>query len=57
MEKAQAKQKKDYAKRKEKGVKVFNHAIGDIVLRKVMKNTGTGRKGGKMDALWTGPYR
>ena len=55
MEKAQAKQKKDYAKRKEKGVKVFNHEIGDIVLRKVMKNSG--RKGGKMDALWTGPYR
>ena len=54
MDKVQVKQKKDFAKRKDKGVKVFNHSVGDLVLRKVMKNIG--RKSGKMDALWTGPY-
>ncbi|XP_062498920.1 uncharacterized protein LOC134176258 [Corticium candelabrum] len=52
---AQAKQQKQFAKRKLKGVKVFQFSIGDLVLRKVMKNVG--RKGGKLDALWTAPYR
>jgi len=55
VKKAQEKQKKDFAKKKAKGVKVFQHSVGDLVLRKVMKNIS--RKGGKLDALWTGPYR
>ena len=55
VKKAQDKQKKDFAKKKAKGVKVFEHSVGDLVLRKVMKNIS--RKGGKLDALWTGPYR
>jgi hypothetical protein len=37
---------------KNKGVKVFQLSVGDLVLRKVMKNIS--RKGGKLDALWTG---
>lgn len=55
VEKAQARQKKDFASRKNKGVKVFKLSVGDLVLRKVMKNIS--RKGGKLDALWTGPYK
>jgi hypothetical protein len=55
VKKAQEKQKKEYAKRKDKGVKVFQHKVGDLVLRKSMRNIG--RKGGKLEALWTGPYR
>ena len=49
MKKAQDKQKKDFAKKKAKGVKVFEHSVGDLVLCKVMKNIS--RKGGKLDAL------
>lgn len=55
VKKAQQKQKKEYAKRKNNGVKVFEHNVGDLVLRKLNKNVG--RKGGKLEALWTGPYR
>jgi hypothetical protein len=55
IEKAQAKQKNNFAKRKNKGVRVFQLSLGDLVLRKVMKNIS--RKGGKLDALWNGPYR
>ena len=47
VKKAQDKQKKE--------VNVFEHSVGDLVLHKVMKNIS--RKGGKLDALWTGPYR
>ncbi|XP_062502872.1 uncharacterized protein LOC134179881 [Corticium candelabrum] len=52
---AQAKQQEQFAKQKSKGVKVFQFSIGDLVLQKVMKNVG--RKGGKLDALWTDPDR
>ncbi|CAB4025130.1 myosin-1 isoform X3 [Paramuricea clavata] len=55
VDKAQKKQQKEFGERKSKGVKVFEHHVGDLVLRKVMKNVS--RKGGKMEALWTGPYR
>jgi hypothetical protein len=55
VDKAQKKQQKEFGERKGKGVKVFEHRVGDLVLRKVMKNVS--RKGGKMEALWTGPYR
>ena len=49
------KQKKEYAKKKNNVVKVFDLSVGDLVRKKNMKNTE--RKGGKLDALWTGPYR
>jgi len=52
---AQEKQKSAFARRKNKGVKSFNLTIGDSVFKKVMRNLD--RKGGKMDAKWTGPYR
>jgi hypothetical protein len=48
IEKAQAKQKNNFAKRKNKGVRVSQLSLGDLVLRKVMKNIS--RKGGKLDA-------
>ena len=55
VEKAQQKEKQEYAKQNDKGVKVFEHQVGDLVLWQSMKNTG--RKGGKLEALWTGPYK
>ncbi|CAB3989986.1 Gypsy retrotransposon integrase 1 [Paramuricea clavata] len=46
VEKVQAKQKEEYAKTENKGVKVFNLSVGEVVLRKCMKNSG--QKGGKI---------
>ena len=51
---AQDKQKKEYARRKGKGVKVYDLKVGQPVLRRNMRNVG--RKGGKMDVKWIGPY-
>ena len=53
--KAQIKHKKDFQRRQSKGVKTFNFEVGDKVLRRNSKNKG--RKGGKMEPLWLGPYR
>lgn len=55
VEHAQEKQKEHFARHKAKGVKSFTFNVGDIVLRRVMKNLS--RKGGKTEPLWTGPYR
>ncbi|CAB3999210.1 Gypsy retrotransposon integrase 1 [Paramuricea clavata] len=52
---AQDKQKKQYQKRKAKGLKTFVIKVGDIVYKRQMKNIS--RKGGKMEPGWTGPYR
>ena len=55
IEKAQERQVKQFEKRKNKGVKVFELTRGDLVLRRDMKNVG--RKGDRMAPKWTGPYR
>ena len=52
--KAQEKQKEEYLKRQLKGVTVFDFKVGDKVMIRINKNKG--RKGGKMEALWSGPY-
>lgn len=54
VEEAQKKQKEDYSRRKAKGVKVFNLKVGDIVLRRNMRNLS--RRGGKMEPRWLGPF-
>ena len=54
-DRAHKKQQEVYAKRKAKGVKTFSLQVGDLVLRRNMKNVG--RKGGAMESYWTGPYR
>ena len=54
MEEAQRKQKEYHARRKEKGIKVYDLKVGDEVLRRNMKNLS--RKGGKMENRWLGPY-
>ena len=51
---AQEKQKKDYAARKNKGVKTFQFAVGDQVLRRNMIKKG--RKGSRLETDWLGPY-
>ena len=52
---AQKKQEEHFKAKKEKGLKVFDLKPGDTVLRRNMKNIG--RKGGKIEPQWTGPYR
>lgn len=52
---AHRRQKETYAKRKAKGVKTFNLQVGDLVMKKKMVNVG--RKGGALEATWTGTYR
>ena len=52
---AQEKQKSSFQKRALKGVKVFNFSVGDLVLRKNMRNVG--RKGDRLAEKWNGPYR
>lgn len=52
---AQNKQKQTYKKRQEKGIRTFDFHAGDVVLKRNMRNVG--RRGGKQDKLWTGPYR
>jgi hypothetical protein len=51
----QEKQKKQYKKRKAKGIKSFTIKVGDAVYKRQMKNVS--RKGGKMEPGWIGPYR
>ena len=48
---AQDKQKKQYQKRKAKGLKTFDIKVGDIVYKHQMKNIST--KGGKLEQAWT----
>ena len=55
VELAEEKQKKQYEKRKVKGVKTFEIKVGDTVYKRQMKNVS--RKGGKMEPGWMGPYR
>ena len=38
-----------------KGVKTFSLSVGDMVMRKEMRNLG--RKGGKLNPLWKGPFK
>ncbi|XP_014667765.1 PREDICTED: uncharacterized protein LOC106809268 [Priapulus caudatus] len=52
--KARDSQKQTYAARKAKGVKYFFFKKGDHVLRKNMRKQG--RKGGKMEASWSGHF-
>ena len=54
-EKAHQRQKKNYLKRKSKGVRTFNFKIGQQVLKRNMRNVN--RIGGKLDLKWQGPYR
>ena len=42
-------------KRKAQGVQDFQFHIGDFVLKRNTSNIG--RKGGKLDNLWSGPYK
>ena len=53
--KKKKKKEKDFARRRSKGVKYFQFTVDDRVLQRVMKNVG--HKRGKMEPLWTGPYR
>ena len=55
VEVAQEKQKEEYERRKKKGVKVHDITAGMDVLKKNVRNES--RKGGKMEAKWTGPYK
>ena len=55
VELAQEKQKKQYEKRKAKGVDTFKITVGDTVYKRQMKNVS--RKGQKMEPGWMGPYR
>ena len=52
---AQEKQKKEFDRKVGKGVRTFELKPGDDVLKRNMRNTG--RKGGKLEPLWSGPYR
>ena len=52
---AQEKQKAEFFRRKQKGVKSFMFSIGDIVYKR--NNANLNRKGGKMDPKWHGPYK
>ena len=52
---AQQRQSKQYMNRKTKGMKTFHFEIGDIVLKRKMRNVG--RKGGKLEPQWNGPFR
>jgi hypothetical protein len=52
---AHEKQAAEFKKRASKGVKSFDLKVGDEVLRRNMRDAG--RKGGKFNPLWTGPYR
>ena len=52
---AQEKQKAEFFRRKNKGVKSFIFSIGDIVYKR--NNANLNRKGGKMDPKWHGPYK
>lgn len=54
IEAAQKHQKAEFAKRKKKGVKVFDLKVGDTVLRRNMRPLS--RKGGQMETKWSGPY-
>ena len=55
VEAAQEKQKTEYARKKNKGVKVFDLKVGNKVLRRNMRPLS--RKGGQMEKKWLGPYR
>ncbi|XP_013421003.1 uncharacterized protein LOC106181222 [Lingula anatina] len=55
VEKAKTRQREMYAKRKAKVVKTFQLKVGDAVLKRQMKNVG--RKGGKLESFWIGPYK
>ncbi|MPC69752.1 hypothetical protein E2C01_063983 [Portunus trituberculatus] len=55
VEAAQGKQKKEYNSRKKKGGKTYEIVVGLEVLLSNQRNEG--RKGGKMDPKWTGPYK
>ena len=52
---AQEKQKAEFFRRKNKGVKSFIFSIGDIVYKR--NNANLNCKGGKMDPKWHGPYK
>ena len=52
---AQQRQSKQYMNRQTKGVTSFHFKIGDIVLKRNMRNIG--RKGGKLETQWNGPFR
>ncbi|KAK3894624.1 hypothetical protein Pcinc_001602 [Petrolisthes cinctipes] len=55
VELAQQKQKAEYNRRKQKGVKSYALEVGMQVLQGNLRNTS--RKGGKMEPKWTGPYK
>ena len=55
VERAQERQRDTFAKRQLKGVKVFHLQVGDVVLRREMRNVG--RKGDQMKSKWIGPYK
>ena len=52
---AQEKQKAEFFRRKNKGVKSFIFSIGDIVYKR--NNANLNCKCGKMDPKWHGPYK
>lgn len=52
---AYKKQKKEYESRKSQGVKTFELKVGQMVMKRNTANVG--RKGGRCDRLWTGPYK
>ena len=54
IERAQAKMKKTYEARVSKGTKCFTFKVGDVVLVKNQRRAG--RKGGKLEPDWKGPY-
>jgi len=54
IERAQMRQCKNYMDRISKGSRSFLFHVGDVVLKRNMKNIN--RKGGKMDKTWLGPY-
>lgn len=52
--KAQEKQKEQYQKRHSKGVKTYEFSVGQKVSKR--NNRNKYRQGGKLEALWKGPY-
>ena len=54
IDKAQEKQKKSYATKIQKSVKVFNGKVGDLV--KKPNSTKKGHNGDTLARKWTGPY-
>ena len=55
VEASQEIQKAEYNRRKKKGVKTYNITVGMMVLKRNIRNDS--RKGGKMEPIWSGPYK